>query len=57
LKLDTVEAAKGAAALRAHPELANELNWHLAAVANYLTNIDGLESQFRALDDQLKKRS
>jgi hypothetical protein len=34
-----------------------ELNWHLAAVANYLTNVDGLESAFRALDNSLKKSS
>ncbi|MEO7256382.1 MAG: hypothetical protein ABIW18_00550 [Sphingomicrobium sp.] len=57
LQLDPAEAAKAAAALRAHPELVRELNWHLAAVANYLTNIDGLEGAFRALDDSLKKRS
>ena len=56
LKLDPAEAARAAAALRANPELANELNWHLAAVANYLSNVDGLESAFRALDDSLKKR-
>ena len=55
LKLDPAEAAKAAAALRAHPELVPELNWHLAAVANYLTNVDGLESAFRTLDQSLKK--
>jgi hypothetical protein len=57
LKLKPEEAAKAAAALRAHPELVPELNWHLAAIANYLTNVDGLESAFRALDSGLKKRS
>jgi|SRR6185369_17004792 hypothetical protein len=57
LKLATTEAARAAAALRAHPELVNELNWHLAAVANYLTNVDGLESAFRDLEDSLEKRS
>jgi hypothetical protein len=57
LKLEPAEAAYAATALRAHPELPNELNWHLAAVANYLTNVDGLESQFRALDNELKRRS
>ena len=57
LKLDPGEAARAAAALRARRELASELNWHLAAVANYLTNIDGLESTFRALDNSLKTRS
>lgn len=55
--LDPAEAARAALALRAHPELVPELNWHLASVANYLTNVDGLESAFRALDESLKKRS
>ena len=57
LKLDPAEAAKAAAALRAHPELVRELNWHLAAAANYLTSVDGLESAFRTLGDSLQKRS
>ena len=39
------------------PELVSELNWHLAAVANYLTNVQGLEGQFRALDRSFAKRS
>ena len=57
LKLDQAQAAKIAKVLRAHPELVPELNWHLAAVANYLTNLDGLEAAFRALDQSIKKRS
>ena len=57
LKLDPAVAASAAAELRTHPELVPELNWHLAAVANYLTNVDGLESAFRALDASLRKRS
>ena len=57
LKLDPDEAAMAAATLRAHPELVRELNWHLAAIANYLTNVDGLEGAFRALDDSLEKSS
>jgi hypothetical protein len=57
LHLDPAQAAQAAAALRAHPELVNELNWHLAAVANYLTNVDGLEDGFRDLDNSLKKKS
>jgi hypothetical protein len=57
LKLSPAEATRAAASLRAHPELVSELNWHLAAVANYLTNVDGLESAFRALDRSLEKRS
>jgi hypothetical protein len=57
LTLEPAEAAKAAAALRAHRELVPELNWHLAAVANYLTNVDGLEGAFRALADSLQKRA
>ncbi len=57
LELDPVRAAQAARSLRAHPELVSELNWHLAAVANYLTNVQGLEGQFRALDRSFAKRS
>ena len=54
LILDPVQATKAAAALRAHPELVPELNWHLASVANYLSNADGLEDAFRALKRSLE---
>lgn len=57
LILDPKEAAEAANALRAHPELMHELNWHLAAIANYLANIDGLESSYRELQDSLDKRA
>jgi hypothetical protein len=56
LKLDPVQAAQVAAALRAHPEFVNELNWHLAAVAVYLANVDGLEAGFRQLDQRFRHR-
>lgn len=57
LKLNPAEAAEAARLLRAHPELVEELNWHLAAIANYLTNVDGLEGQFRTLDRSFDRRS
>ena len=57
LQLDPVQAAQAARLLRAHRELVDELNWHLAAVANYPTNVDGLEGQFRALDRDFGQRS
>jgi len=57
LELDPVQAAQAAGALRAHRELVDELNWHLAAVANYITNVDGLEGQFRFLDRSFEKHS
>ena len=57
LKLDPAKTASAAAALRANPKLANELNWHLAAVATYLQNADGLEHQMRTLERDLERRS
>jgi hypothetical protein len=57
LQLKPADAASAAAGLRAHPELVPELNWHLAAIANYETNLDGLEGAFRALQVSLDKRS
>jgi hypothetical protein len=57
LKLDPGQAASSAASLRAHPELATELNWHLAAVATYLANMNGLEGSFRELEQSFDKRS
>ncbi len=41
------DAAQAAAALRARPELAAELRWHRAAVANQLTNVDALKAFVR----------
>ena len=55
LKITPAEAAKIAADLRARPELAQELNWHLAAIAVVLTNVDILEVPFRELQRDLKK--
>jgi hypothetical protein len=56
LRLDPVQAAQVAASLRAHRELVNELNWHLAAVAVYLANVEGLEGGFRQLDRSFRDR-
>jgi hypothetical protein len=56
LKLDPAKAANAAAALRANPKLANELNWHLAAIATYEQNADGLEHQMRTLEQDLERR-
>lgn len=43
-----------AAALRAEPELAKELTWHLAAVVAYLRYGEQIERRIRALRQQLK---
>jgi hypothetical protein len=56
LRLEPVVAAKTAATLRSHPELAGELNWHLAAIATYIANADGLEGGMRMLQRRLDRR-
>jgi len=56
LKLDPAVAAQAAAILRAHPELVGELNWHLAAIATYMANADGLEGGMRALQRALDRK-
>jgi len=57
LKVNPADAARTAASLRSHPELVSELNWHLAAIATYLANMQGLEASFRELDRSFEKRS
>lgn len=54
LRLDPAVAAKTAATLRARPELANELNWHLSQVAIFLASSQVLEHHTRKLHDDLK---
>ena len=53
IKLDPVEAKATAAALRARPELAQELSWHLAAVAAYMASAEFLEEPIRDLQRDL----
>ena len=57
LQLEPAEAARVAAALRARPELAAELNWHLAAIAAMLANLEILEIPFRELHRDLSRPS
>ena len=49
LKIPPAEARRIAASLRARPDLAQELNRHLAAVAVVLTNVEILETPVREL--------
>jgi hypothetical protein len=56
LELPAAEAARIAATLRVHPELAQELNWHLAGIAIVLTNVDILEAPVRDLTRALAKQ-
>ena len=53
LKLPAAAAARTAAALRARPELVAELHWHRAAVANQLTQSEGLQNFARELTERI----
>jgi hypothetical protein len=53
LQLDPGKAATTAAALRAQPQLADELRWHLAAIATFLANVEILRVPMRDLYRQL----
>jgi len=57
LKLDPVTAAATAAALRAQPQLAGELRWHLAAIATYLANAETLALPMRELQREISTES
>jgi hypothetical protein len=49
--------AHAAAALRGHPELADQLSYHLAQIDAFLSNVDRLEIRVRALLALIDKRS
>jgi|SRR3954451_9362599 hypothetical protein len=55
--LDAREVTATAAALRAHPELADELNQHLATIVTYLQDAGDLEEPMRKLENDLEKLS
>lgn len=57
LILPPEQAAEAAAALRARPDLAKELNWHLATVAVTLSNVEYLERPIRELHRDLSALS
>jgi hypothetical protein len=57
LRIPAPEAARIAASLRARPDLAQELNWHLAGIAVVLTNVDILEGPVRDLSRDLAQSS
>lgn len=54
VRLPPAQAKATAAALKARPDLAGELTWHLAAIAVYLDNAAVLETPIRALHRDLK---
>jgi hypothetical protein len=53
LRIPSPEAAAIAASLRAEPKLVEELNWHLAAIAVFMSNVDILEVPIRDLQRDL----
>lgn len=55
LRLPAPDAARIATSLRARPDLAQELNWHLAGIAVVMTNVDLLEAPVRELNRDLTR--
>ena len=49
LTLPANKAAEAAAALRAHPDLVDDLNWHIAAEAAFLANLQIFDTTTRKL--------
>jgi len=56
LRYPEVRIAAAAAALRAHPELVGELNWHLAAIATYRQNFGTVDTTAKDLLRRLGER-
>jgi hypothetical protein len=52
LLLAPADAAKAAALLRAHPELLEDLQWHIAATAAFLSNIIPFEGATRRIEQR-----
>lgn len=57
LRMPGAQAASTTAALRSRPDLAQELNWHLAAIATFEANVELLEVPLKALQRDLSDRS
>ena len=53
LALAPRDAARAAALLRAHPELLEDLQWHIAAVAAFLSNIGPFEAATRRIEQKV----
>lgn len=52
--IDPATAAQAAAALRAHPQLVDDLRWHTAALASYLNNITAFEMKTKTLANRIE---
>ena len=55
LRISPAVAAQVAARLRAHPELMEDLQWHTAAIANFLSNIVNFETAVRNVQQKVKE--
>jgi len=55
LDLPESRFAAGAVALRASPELAGELRWHIAAVASFLASLELVAGQTKELQQAIEK--
>ena len=56
-KIDTAVARRVASALRARPDLSGELEWHLAAIATFMANVETLSAPIRELEKELEASS
>jgi hypothetical protein len=56
LSLADADAAKAAALLRAHPELLEDLQWHIAAIASFLSNIIPFEMASQRIAQRIDRR-
>jgi len=55
LQIPADQASKAAALLRAHPELRDDLQWHVAALAAFLSNIIPYELATRRLEQKVER--
>lgn len=55
LRISPRLAAQAAARLRAHPELMDDLQWHTAAIASFLSNIVAFETTARNVQQMVRK--
>jgi hypothetical protein len=53
LELSPTEAADAARLLRGHPDLMDDLQWHTAAIVNFLETIDQLDQIIKQVERQL----
>jgi len=56
-KINPAVARRVASALRARPDLSGELEWHLAAIATFMANVETLSAPIRELEKELAASS